>query len=187
MRSPSPAQKLAAGAVALAFCASAWYFLAPPAIGGSTSYVFTDGTSMQPHFHTGDLAIVRPESTYRVGEIVAYRSHMLGTIVLHRIVGRDGARYRFKGDNNNFVDPEHPARDQLVGALWLHVPNAARRFGPLRRPETIGLLVALGLILLGGGAFTQQRRRRRRRADAGQGRPAGRPRVPTGDWVGGFL
>ena len=187
MRTPSPAKKLAAGAIALALCASAWFFLAPPTVGGSTTYVFTDGTSMQPNFHTGDLVLVRPRSTYRVGDVVAYNNHMLGTVVLHRIVGRDGARYRFKGDNNNFVDPEHPTRDQLIGALWLHVPGAAKRLGPLRRPATIALLVVLGVLLLGGSAFTQERRRRRRRADAGEGRPPGRRRVPTGEWVGGFL
>jgi signal peptidase I len=187
MRSPSPAKKLAAGAIALAVCASAWLFLAPPTLGGSTTYVFTDGTSMQPHFHTGDLVLVRPRITYRLGDIVAYHSHMLGTIVLHRIIGRDGPRYLFKGDNNNFVDPEHPARDQLIGALWLHVPGAAKRFGPLRKPATIALLVELGVLLLGGGAFTQQRRRRRRRADPGEGRPPSRRRVRTGEWVGGLV
>src|SRR5258708_6301518 len=60
MRTPSPAKKLAAGAIALALCASAWFFLAPPTVGGSTTYVFTDGTSMQPSFPTGDLVLVRP-------------------------------------------------------------------------------------------------------------------------------
>src|SRR5262249_58397496 len=107
--------KVIAGAVALAVLGSAWFFLAPPWLGGSTSYVMTEGISMQPRFHTGDLAIVRGTADYAVGEIVAYRSRRLRTIVLHRIIGRDGDRYVFKGDNNNFVDPEHPARDQLAG------------------------------------------------------------------------
>ena len=51
-----------------------WYFFAPPALGGSTTYVFTDGVSMEPRFHTGDLVLVRSQSSYHVGEIVAYRN-----------------------------------------------------------------------------------------------------------------
>ena len=60
---------------------------------------------MQPRFHAGDLAIVRARSHYEVGHIVAYENLELGRIVLHRIIGRIGDRYVFKGDNNNFVDP----------------------------------------------------------------------------------
>ena len=89
---------------------------------------------MEPHFHSGDLALVRSQSSYHVGEIVAYHSNAFHTIVLHRIVGRAGDRYVFKGDNNNFVDFEHPARSQLIGALWLHVPGVGARLESLRSP-----------------------------------------------------
>ena len=51
-----------------------WLLLAPTQIGGETSYVRTSGISMQPRFHTGDLAIVRPAERYKVGDIVAYRA-----------------------------------------------------------------------------------------------------------------
>ena len=39
---------------------AAWLLLAPTQIGGETSYVTTSGISMQPRFHSGDLAVVRP-------------------------------------------------------------------------------------------------------------------------------
>src|SRR5207237_1875298 len=108
MRNSLTPKKLVAAVSVLAVLAVAWTFAAPTAIGGSATYVVTDGVSMQPRFHAGDLAIVRHESSYHVGEIVAYRSRMLHTIVLHRIVGMSGGHYRFKGDNNGFVDTEHP-------------------------------------------------------------------------------
>ncbi len=38
-----------------------------------------------------------------------------------------GSRYIFKGDNNNFVDFEHPARSQLIGALSLHLAGVGSR------------------------------------------------------------
>ena len=92
----------------LIFAGVAWFYLAPTTIGGSTRYVVTHGVSMEPRFHTGDLAIVRPASDYRVGEIVAYWSIVLHTVVLHRIIAKDGNRYVFKGDNNHFIDPTRP-------------------------------------------------------------------------------
>ena len=66
-------------------------------------------------FHTGDLAIVRPAANYRVGEIVAYWSTLLHTVVLHRIIARHGDLYVFKGDNNHFIDPRDPTRSELLG------------------------------------------------------------------------
>ena len=101
----------------------AWWYFAPTKIGGSTRYVVTKGISMEPRFHTGDLAIVRPTSQYRVGDIAAYWSTLLHTVALHRIIAIHGDHYTFKGDNNDFVDPIHPTRSQLLGKLWIHVPH----------------------------------------------------------------
>ena len=97
--------------------------LRPTAIGGSTRYVVTSGVSMEPRFHTGDLALVRPAGQYKVGDIVAYCSTLLRTVVLHRIHAIDGNTYVFKGDNNDFLDPVHPTRAELLGKLWLHIPG----------------------------------------------------------------
>jgi len=162
MRSPRQAIRIVSGALALAGLACLWLFFAPTAIGGSTSWVVTDGISMEPHFHAGDLVLVRQESDYRVGQIVAYRNKQLGTTVLHRIVARAGSRYVFKGDNNNFQDFEHPTRSQLLGALWIHVPGAGADLASIRSPALIGGLFAAGILLLGGAAFTRRRRRRHR-------------------------
>ncbi|MGH2855846.1 MAG: signal peptidase I, partial [Solirubrobacteraceae bacterium] len=125
----------------------AWFYLAPTAIGGSTTYVVTSGISMEPSFHTGDLAIVRPASQYRVGDIVAYHSTLLHVITLHRIVAIHNGRYTFKGDNNNFTDPTHPSRAALVGRLWLRVPHGGMLLHWLHTP-LIGALLAGGAGLL---------------------------------------
>lgn len=145
-----------------------WFFFAPGTLGGSTSYVVTDGVSMEPRFHTGDLALVRSENRYQVGQIVAYRSKAFHTIVLHRIVALRGDRYVFKGDNNNFLDFEHPAASQLIGALWLHIPGAGARLHSLRSPLLIAVLIGIGTLLFAGAAFTRRTRRRRRQRRAEQ-------------------
>ena len=95
---------------------AAWLLVAPTQIGGETSYVTTSGISMSPRFHSGDLAVVRPAEDYRVGDIVAYHSTMLHIVVLHRIIAIKGDRYVFKGDNNDFVDPDAPRRAQTWSA-----------------------------------------------------------------------
>ena len=113
---------LITGALVL-FAGAFWLFLAPPKIGGRTTYVVTSGNSMEPSFHTGDLALLRPIAHYRVGEIVAYHSTLLHVVVLHRIIAIHGGRYVFKGDHNNFIDPTRPTRSELIGALWVHIPR----------------------------------------------------------------
>ncbi len=88
--------------------------------------------------------------------------------MLHRIIARDGSRYVFKGDNNNFVDPEHPAASQLIGALWVHIPRVGGVLQSVRSPALIGLLLAVGVILLTGVAAARQGRRRRAQRRAGE-------------------
>lgn len=95
----------------------------PAGLGGKVSYITTHGSSMEPFLHQGDLAVVRPAGDYRVGDVVAYRSAVLDTIVLHRIVAVDGGAFVFKGDNNNWLDGERPTSSQLIGRLWLRVPH----------------------------------------------------------------
>jgi signal peptidase I len=143
-----------------------WIQLAPHQLGGRSDYVATSGISMEPRFHTGDLAIVRAQPSYHVGEIVAYRSSLLRTTILHRIIKIKGGHYWFKGDNNNYVDPEQPTKRQLIGALWLHLPGAGTEFRTIGSPVVVGLLVALAALLFGGSAFHKGRKERRKRRGA---------------------
>jgi signal peptidase I len=153
-----------------------WLLLAPTQIGGETSYVKTSGVSMQPRFHSGDLALVRPAGHYRVGEIVAYRSKLLHVVVLHRIIAIKGDRYVLKGDNNDFVDPARPTRADVVGRLTAHVPHGGRVLHWLHTPLSAALLCGAMALLLFMGAKQQRRRRDRRRPpEARGGRQPHRP------------
>jgi signal peptidase I len=152
----------------LALVVVAWWFFAPTKIGGSTRYVVTKGVSMEPAFHAGDLAITRPPSHYRVGDVAAYWSTLLHTVALHRIIAIHGNRYTFKGDNNNFIDPTHPTRAQLLGKLWIHVHQGGVWFKFLHSPVVAAIVCALlGLFLVFG--FREERRRRKRRRQGATG------------------
>jgi signal peptidase I len=129
-------------AVAL-MLAAVWLFW-PLSLGGSTTYVGTHGISMEPRFHTGDLAILRAADHYSVGDVVAYRSESLNTVVMHRIVEMDGDRFVIQGDNNTWLDEDHPSQDQVLGTLFLRVPHGGKVLGALRSP--------VALVVLGGAA-----------------------------------
>jgi signal peptidase I len=154
-------------AVFVTVLAASWWYLAPTRVGGSTTYVVTHGISMEPRFHSGDLALVRPAGQYKVGEVVAYHSSLLHLVVLHRIVAIRNGRYTFKGDNNNFLDPVHPRRSELIGRLWVHVRGGGSILARIHNPIVVAVGCGLlGLFLLWGG---DQKRRRRRRQRTGSG------------------
>jgi signal peptidase I len=152
-----------------------WFYLAPPQLGGSTSYVITHGISMEPTFHAGDLALIRPADHYRVGEVVAYHSTLLHVVALHRIIAIHGGRYVFKGDNNSFVDPTHPTRSELVGALWVHIPRGGVLFHVLHSPIVAAVLCGFVALLLLGTGQTKRRRDRRRNRGNGSARQGASP------------
>jgi signal peptidase I len=139
-----------------------WLILAPPQLGGQTSYITTSGISMAPRFSTGDLAIVRSADNYRVGDITAYRSELLKTVVLHRIVAVEGDRYVLQGDNNSWLDPEKPTIDDLVGKELLHLPRGGIWLQRLTSPPA---LAAYAFLLLAGGATAAATTRRQRRKE----------------------
>jgi signal peptidase I len=148
---------LAAGLVVAAFI-----WVAPPQLGGSTTYSATVGTSMQPMFYKGDLALIRPAGSYKVGDIALYESPVLHRPVLHRIIVIQGSHYYFKGDNNDFVDPGYATRDEILGKLWLHVPKVGKGLSWIGKPAHAGGLAGLAvLVLVLGGSSSATRRRRR--------------------------
>jgi signal peptidase I len=149
-------------AVLVVACAACVVLFLPANLGGAATYVTTRGTSMEPKFHTGDLAIVKPVNRYRVGDIAVYRSDSLHTLVMHRIIGRDGNRYVFKGDHNSWTDRDRPARADLVGKLWLEVPHGGTALDVVHRNWMFVLAAAL-LLLFGTSGFAVRRSRRRRR------------------------
>lgn len=144
--------------------AAAFWTVAPQQLGGRTAFVVVDGTSMLPRFQRSDLVALRARSSYRVGDVVGYRSAMLRHVVLHRIVRLEAGRYVLKGDNNAFLDPERPTHSQLVGKLWFSIPSAGGAIGVLHRPLVLAALAGILVLVIGldGGP--------RRRPDSGPGR-----------------
>jgi len=154
--------------------AAVWLFW-PLALGGGTTYVTTHGVSMEPRFHTGDLAILRTESAYTAGDVVAYRSVSLDTVVMHRIVSVDGDRFVIQGDNNSWLDPDQPSSNLVLGKLWLRIPQGGKVLVALSSPVGVGVLGAVALALAG----VARRPRSRHAARRARRLPAFRASLPA--------
>src|SRR5664280_626395 len=88
---------------------------------GRIAIVVTSGVSMNPVYYQGDLVIVAKADSYQIGEIAAYPMPGKDFVALHRIIGGDATNgFVFKGDNNQSIDPYHPAGNELVGRAILH-------------------------------------------------------------------
>jgi signal peptidase I len=122
-------------------------FLRPQSLGGSAGYVLVSGKSMWPHYHTGDLVLVEKQSSYHVGEVVAYHvpkgDPMAGAQVIHRIIGGDATHgFVIQGDNRTAPDVWRPKPADIVGAKALRIPDAVVALQYLRSPIFLGLLAA---------------------------------------------
>jgi signal peptidase len=144
-----PLAKLAAlGALAVTCL---WFGL-PQSLGGRASWVLVSGTSMLPRLHTGDLVLVERQSSYHVGEVVAYRIPRgeigAGHVVIHRIVGGNSTTgWRMQGDNRTAPDLWHPKNGDVLGAKQLRVPDAWFVLRIFHMPVLLGLFAAFGIFI----------------------------------------
>jgi len=142
-KTPSPRQ-LAPRLLALLVMAVLYFLFAPIQIGGPASYVMINGISMEPHFHYGDLVIVHVADHYQVGDVVTYKDGSLANrYVIHRIKRVDGDHFVLQGDNNGWEDSYHPTQSEIVGKLWMYIPQAGRYVLWMRQPLNTSIVACL--------------------------------------------
>ena len=149
MRSNAGARTKQAASLALAVlvCLFWAHYLRPQSLGGSAGYVLVSGKSMLPRYKTGDLVLVERQSSYHVGQVIAYHvpkgDPLAGAQVIHRIIGGD-AKHGFvvQGDNRTAADVWRPKPRDIVGAKALRIPHAIVVLQFLRTPVFLALLAA---------------------------------------------
>jgi signal peptidase I len=126
-----------------------WFLFAPTSIGGPASYITVQGISMQPNLYTGDLVVLHAQSSYGVGDSVAYRAkNMADAVVIHRIIEVDGERFVLQGDNNNFIDEYRPTFEDILGKQSIRVPSAAGWLNWVKTPAGMSILFGIAGMLL---------------------------------------
>jgi signal peptidase len=145
------------GLAAIVVLAVAWGMtMRPAALGGPATYIVIRGDSMVPTYATGDLVILAHAEAYSLQEIVGYRVPAgelgAGLVVVHRIIGGDGAKgYVLQGDNNPAPDPWLPHESDIVGRAVAQVPTVGRLVAVVRQPAILaafGAAVAVTFVLL---------------------------------------
>jgi signal peptidase I len=151
-------------ATQLAIVAALGWFCLPQRFGGRADWVMVSGTSMRPHFHTGDLVLVEHQSSYHVGEVVAYRVPKgqigAGYVVIHRIIGGNGRTgWRMKGDNRTAPDLWYPTDHDVIGSKLLRIPHAWFVLRLLHMPLVLGLFAGFAafFLLVFGGASADEK------------------------------
>jgi signal peptidase len=134
-------------ALTLVLLGVAWITLAPSRFGGRSAYVIVTGNSMEPNLNRDDLIVLRETHDYQIGDVVAYSHPYLGPVI-HRIIGLEGSRYILQGDNNDWTDSYQPAEADIIGEMWIHLPQAGRAVQNLRSPLGASLLAGLAALIL---------------------------------------
>lgn len=105
--------------------------LRPQEMGGSASYITVDQTGFEPTLYDGDLAIVREQGNYRIGDLVAVETiegpfDGLRTVPFFgRIIADEGQAYRvvFLGG----AESVPVSSEYILGRLWFNTGWFGRR------------------------------------------------------------
>ena len=92
--------------------------------------------------YRGDLALILREDSYHPGDVIVFR--VGAAQVIHRIIGGNAADgYITRGDNRDRPDRWRPRPDEIVGRMWLRVPNGGWVILWLRQPFHLAVIAGL--------------------------------------------
>jgi signal peptidase I len=143
----------------------AWaLLLRPQLLGGPATYVIVSGHSMDPTLATGDFVVALERSSYRVGDVVAYRVPKgdpgAGVLVIHRITGGSPqAGFVTQGDNRDGPDEWRPKPEDVLGKPALTLPRVGLLFAWVRTPLGFALAGGLAAFLFVTAGSKRDRRR----------------------------
>lgn len=79
--------------------------------------------SMEPAIKTGSVVVVKPESSYKTGNVITFSEKNNPKITTtHRVFGIDDGGFITKGDANNSTDSARVTAGQVIGKTIFSVP-----------------------------------------------------------------
>ena len=99
-------------------------------IGGNKALIVRSG-SMQPAIGVGDLITVKPQETYKAGDIIAFKDPLKSSVIVtHRITGQkiqnDQILYQTKGDTNEEADFSLVPKENVIGRADISIRGVGK-------------------------------------------------------------
>jgi signal peptidase len=133
--------------------------------------------SMEPSIKTGSIVVIRPETSYAVGDVVTFgRDTKVDVPTTHRIIEMrtESGQYVFKtkGDANKDADVAEVRQPEIIGKVLLDVPYLGFLLDFAKKPIGFALLVILPATMI---VFDEVRtiwmeitKKRKRNSEAGE-------------------
>ena len=131
--------------IILAMIPVAIYFW-PVALGGNTTFLMVQGTSMLPTILPGSLVIIQESPEYQIDDIVAYeqKEGRYKKIIVHRIIDETEQGFVIQGDNNPRKDSGFPTEDVIIGEVLFSTPYVGDLLVMFRNPVVL-VVAAIGV------------------------------------------
>ncbi|MEM2130690.1 MAG: signal peptidase I [Candidatus Bathyarchaeia archaeon] len=112
---------------------------------GYLSFIIVLTGSMEPTVPRGSLAVVFKSNDYGVGDVVLFKAY--DRLILHRIIDSVEGYFLTKGDASASRDAWKLTNDNIVGELYMVIPNLGFVLSGLRKPLIFALLTTLIYLL----------------------------------------
>ena len=129
-------------------------FSAFPLPGNYRVMVVSSG-SMEPTIKTGSVVVVKPEKSYKIGDIITFgpfsKNHPPTTHRIYDIkIAGSKTFYITKGDANNAPDQKEISQEDILGKVILIIPWAGYAIETVKKPIGFLCIIILpALIIIG--------------------------------------
>lgn len=129
-------------------------------VAGGTQIKIVKSGSMEPAIHTGSIVLIKPTTSYAVGDVITFGEDTRSEIpTTHRIASvrkeTGSTFYTTKGDANEEIDPEETHASKVIGKVLFTVPYAGYVLDFARQPMGFALLIGLpAMLIIFEGLFT---------------------------------
>ncbi|MFA6338595.1 MAG: signal peptidase I [Candidatus Paceibacterota bacterium] len=123
-----------------------------PVKNGPRLFVVLSG-SMEPAIHTGSVVVIKPESQYKIGDVVTFGKDTAKNIpTTHRIISsraEEGVMiFKTKGDANNSPDTTEIRQSDIHGKVFFNISYLGYVIDFVRKPIGMVLVIILPAIFI---------------------------------------
>jgi signal peptidase len=109
--------------------------------------------SMEPTIHTGSVIIIKPESNYKVGDVITFGKNIKTDIpTTHRIAEIKAVEgnmvYKTKGDANNTEDSTETPKKEVIGKVLFSIPYLGYIVDFVKKPVGLMLVVVIPAVIV---------------------------------------